>query len=269
MTQLRALAVVAGGGAFPSLIAHTMKAGGTNVFVVHLEHDSDRFEGFDCMVARPEQLSSVFTALRKRGIKDLVLIGRMKRPKLSELRPDWFTLKLIPMIAWQLLFGGDDALLRAVRGMLEKQGFMLHGIHDLVSDLTAPVGTLGSVKPDDAQMVNIHLGIPEALRHGARDAGQAVVMRDGKVAGREDASGTDALIRSFAHANKAILVKMAKPQQDRALDLPTIGPDTVRLCAESGFAGIAVEAGATLIADRDRTIQLADQHGLFLIGVKA
>lgn len=152
--------------------------------------------------------------------------------------------------------------------MLEKQGFTLHAAHEFIKDLTAPAGVFGKAQPDERQMADIHTGIDAARAHGVRDAGQAVVIRHGKVEGYEDVRGTDSLIRSLAGAEGAILVKMAKPQQDRALDLPAIGPDTVRLCAESGFAGIAVEAGASLVADREQVTKLADQYGLFLVGVK-
>ena len=268
MIALPALAIVAGGGVFPAMIAKAVSQAGTKVFVVHLQNDSDHFAGYPSMSARPEQMSVIFAALKERGISDLVLIGHMNRPKISDLRPDWFTIKLLPRIVWQLAFGGDDALLRSVRTMLEKQGFRLHAANDFIKDLTAPAGAFSRAKPDDAQMVDIRMGIDAARAHGAKDAGQAVVVRRGAVTGREEVTGTDALIRSFVTADGAILVKMAKPQQDRALDLPTIGPDTVRLCAERGFAGIAVEAGATLVANREEVTKLADQYGLFLVGVK-
>lgn len=267
MSAPHALAVVAGGGVFPALIAKTMAARGTRIFVVHLEGASENFSGFDSITARPEQLGRIFGALKARDIKDLVLIGRMTRPRIRSLRPDLATLKLIPRILWKLAFGGDDALLRAVREMLEGQGFTLHAANSFVEGLTAPAGVFSQCQPSQAQLEDIRIGLAAARAHGARDAGQAVVVRQGQVAGYEDARGTDILIRNHAGL-EGILVKTAKPQQDRALDLPSIGPETVRACAASGFAGIAVEAGATLIAEREKTIQLADQHALFLIGVK-
>jgi UDP-2,3-diacylglucosamine hydrolase len=240
---------------------------GRDVYIVTLEGSGEPLISFPGMVAKPERLNDIFTALRQRNISDLVLIGRMKRPKVFELRPDLFTLKLIPKIIYQLLMGGDDALLRSVREMLEGQGFVLHAAQEFVSGLTAPAGPFSKKNPDANMLKDIRVGIDAALAHGAKDAGQAVVVRYGKVVGREDARGTDALISRCRGADN-VLVKMAKPQQDKALDLPSIGPDTVRNCAHAGFLGIAVEAGATLVAERDTVVQLADQYGLFLIGVK-
>lgn len=98
MTSLPALAIVAGGGVFPAMIANAVSARGTKVFIVHLQNDSDHFGGYPSMSARPEQLSVIFAELKKQNISDLVLIGRMKRPGIASLRPDWFTIKLIPRI---------------------------------------------------------------------------------------------------------------------------------------------------------------------------
>ena len=138
-----------------------------------------------------------------------------------------------------------DALLRAVRVMLEKQGFTLHAAPEFIDGLTAPQGVLGSVAPTGAQQDDIRTGIDAARAHGRRDMGQAVVVLHGRVIAREDARGTDALIASNP-APGAILVKMAKPQQDRALDLPTIGAPTVQACA---IVFCVAYVGLNLLAD--------------------
>lgn len=261
------LAIVAGGGAMPRLVADDVAARGVRVFAVRLAGHAERdtLEAYEGMWARPEHMGRVFAALRAQGIRDIVLIGRMRRPKWWELRPDLTTLALLPRILPALLFGGDDALLRAVRRALEAHGFALRGVHELVAAFLAPAGVMGRHAPDDVQLTDIALGLAAARAHGLADAGQAVVVRDGAVMDREDAEGTDALIRRNA-VRGAVLVKTAKPQQDRSLDLPAIGPETIRNCIAAGFAGIAVEAGATLVAEKKQVIDLADAHGLFLIG---
>lgn len=266
MKRFSSLAVIAGGGAFPERVARNAAAEGSKVFVVHLHGDSNGFSGFEDIVARPEKLGAIFAALRARRIRDLVLIGRMRRPHLMDLRPDWTTLKIMGQVAWALCFGGDDALLRAVRRMLEREGFTLHAAHEVMPALVATAGVMGAHSPDDRAMADIRLGMEEARAHGRRDAGQAVVVQNGRILAREDARGTDALMARNP-AKGAILVKMAKPQQDRALDLPSTGIDTVRAAVAAGYAGIAFEAGATLVDAREDMIALADASGLFLIGV--
>lgn len=265
--SLASLAVIAGGGSFPKRVAQGAKDAGADVFIVHLDGHSSGFDGFPGMTARAEQLQSIFDALRARNISDIVLIGRMTRPSLLSLRPDRLTLGLLPKILKALCFGGDDALLRAVRGMLEEQGFTLHGAHEFVDGMLAPVGHFGGPTPDAAQLDDIRIGVDAARAHGMRDAGQGVVIRGGKIIALEKRAGTDAMVRHHASSG-AILVKMAKPGQDQALDLPSIGPKTVEACKQAGYAGIAVEAGMTLVSDLEETTAMANRHNLFLIGVK-
>jgi len=141
------------------------------------------------------------------------------------------------------------------------------GIH-ILPELLAEEGALSRLEPTSQQRADIALGIEESQKLGAADLGQSVIVHDGSVIGREDASGTDALIREAStNMRGGILVKTCKPQQDRDLDMPTIGPRTIQAAHENGLSGIAVQASETLIADRAETIKLADQYGLFLIGV--
>jgi len=266
--QLPSLAIVAGGGAFPDLVADEARAGGTKVLAVRLSGHAEplTLSSTDGIWARPEQLGHIFAYLRGQGVRDLVLIGRMRRPRIFSLRPDMTTLRLLPKILWPLCAGGDDALLRAVRKMLEGEGFRLHSAQCFITNFVADKGVMGLVAPDARASADIALGMEAARAHGARDVGQAVIVHDGVVIGCEAIDGTDALIDAHGMAG-AVLVKMAKPQQDRALDLPSIGPDTIRRCAAKGFAGIAVEAGATLVANKKQVIDFANAYGLFLVGV--
>ena len=263
------LAIIAGGGAFPDLVASEATARGISVFGVLLEGDAgaNTLLNYPSITSKPEKMGHIFRALRARGIHDLVLIGRMKRPALWSLRPDLTTLRLLPRIVCALLCKGDDALLRSVRGVLEGEGFRLHGAHDFLKDCLAHAGVMGKTQPSVESQKNIKIGITAAQDLGAQDAGQAVIVHNGIVIGRETRAGTDALIKNTKAAG-AVLVKMAKPQQDHALDLPSIGIETIRQAAACGYAGIAVEAGATLIAYKKEVIDCADHHGLFLVGIE-
>jgi len=268
MTSLPSkLGIVAGGGLLPRRLVQFCDERGIEIFIVGFKDltPEDLLAGRDHILTRIGRAGDILSALRERGIHDLVLIGSMKRPALASLNPDWVTAKFFGKILWRSL--GDDGLLKAVRAELEKEGFALHGIHDLMDNLLMAEGPLGKSEPTSAQMQAIHQGFQKAKEIGAKDIGQSVVVNgNGDVLGIEDAHGTDDLIRRCA-AKGAILVKAAKPQQDRKLDLPTIGSNTVRLCADLGYAGIAVESGSTLIADEEAARQIADEHGLFVMGV--
>ncbi len=169
---------------------------------------------------------------------------------------------------------GDDGLFSAIAKELEIEGFRVVGAHDLLDPAaTVPEGPLGRIAPDAEAAGDITRGIEIARAIGALDIGQAVVVQQGLVLGVEAIEGTDALLRRCAGLRRdgagGVLVKVQKPEQESRIDRPTIGPRTVQLAAEAGLRGIAAEAGATLLIDRDEVIRTADAAGLFVVGVRA
>lgn len=264
------LGVIAGGGALPGLLADACAAAGTPVTMVGLEGQADESLRPRCALwARLGAAGAILGALKDSGARDLVLIGSVRRPSLAELRPDWAALRILGRVG--LGSGGDDALLRALRAALEDQGFTLHPVQAFLPCLLAPTGPLTRRAPDEAQSADIARGVEVARALGALDVGQAAVVQGGIVLGVEGAEGTAALIarcKGLARRGPSgVLVKLAKPGQDRALDLPTIGLGTVASAVESGLSGIAVEAGGVLIADRNAATRAADDAGLFITGV--
>jgi DUF1009 family protein len=206
--------------------------------------------------------------LRARGIHDLVMIGTIRRPRLFDIRPDWTAAKILARIGYRSL--GDDGLLTALRRELEREGFALHGVHVFCDDLLARAGYYGAVRPSPAQEADIRLGLRASQDLGRQDIGQAVVVQNGKILGVECAEGTNALLRRCGtlkarEGHGPILVKTCKPQQDRDLDLPTIGPDTVDLAHIQGFSGIVVHAGASLVVDAKTVQGLAQAYGMFVL----
>ncbi len=136
----------------------------------------------------------------------------------------------------------------------------------------APEGPLGHVRPDAQAIADIERGERVARALGALDVGQAVVVQQGLVLGVEAIEGTDELIRRCAGLRRegpgGVLVKVEKPGQEQRADRPTIGPQTVTLAAAAGLRGIAVEAGATIVIDRDEVVASADHAGLFVFGIR-
>jgi DUF1009 family protein len=208
--------------------------------------------------------------LRANGVGELVLAGGVRRPSLAALRPDWRAAKFFARLGYRAF--GDDGLLSAIVKELEREGFRVIGPDQLLAEAGLPEGPLGLSRPDADAQADIALGLRLARAIGALDIGQAVVVQQGLVLGVEAIEGTDALLRRCAGLRRegpgGVLVKAEKPGQEKRADRPTIGPQTVRLAAESGLRGIAAEAGATLVLDREEVIRLADAHGLFVIGVR-
>jgi len=263
------LGIVAGAGDLPRRIADAARAAGRDVFVLGIE-------GF-AQPPLPQAWIRLGAAaqgleiLRAQGVTELVLAGAVRRPSLLALRPDLRTAKFIAKVGMRAL--GDDGLLRAIVAELESEGFRVVGADSVLASALAPEGQLGRVAPDELARQDIARGVAVARALGTLDIGQAVIVQQGVVLGVEAAEGTEGLIARCGplalEGPGGVLVKLAKPGQERRADLPTIGVETVGQAAAVGLRGIAVEAGATLILDRARTVSAADERGLFVVGIAA
>ena len=207
--------------------------------------------------------------------RDIVLVGGLVRPPILRLRLDWGGLKQLPLII-RSFRGGDDHLLSGMGRMFESVGFRLLGAHEVAPEITAPLGPLGRFKPLAAVEEDISRGFALLDAASAFDVGQAAVIAAHRVLAIEAAEGTDAMLdrviamraagRVAIAAGAGVLVKAPKRRQDRRFDLPSIGPDTVTRAAQAGLAGIAVVAGATIVAEPHRLVETADHAGLFVVG---
>ncbi|HTJ62805.1 MAG TPA: UDP-2,3-diacylglucosamine diphosphatase LpxI [Alphaproteobacteria bacterium] len=265
------LGILAGGGVLPRQVAEAAAARGRRVFMVAFagQHDPATVEGFPHIVLPIAKAGRILKALRDAGVVDLVMAGGVRRPSVAELGLDWRGVQLFARMGARAL--GDDGLLTAIRKELEGEGFRLIGPKDILIDSTAPTGPLGAHTPDPQAAADIAHGIVVAKTLGAVDVGQSVVVQQGLVLGVEAIEGTDALISRVGPLRReglgGVLVKIAKPQQDRQIDLPTIGLKTVEGAVASGLRGIAIQAGATLVLERAALIAAADAAGLFVVAV--
>jgi UDP-2,3-diacylglucosamine hydrolase len=266
------LGIIAGGGGLPRRLIESCRAGGRDIFVLALQGAAEPETVFDVPHAwcRMGAAAKGLGLLRENGVTDLVLAGSIRRPTLTAIRPDWRAAKFFAKVGYRML--GDDGLLSAIVKELEIEGFRLLGAHELLdAGVSVPEGPLGRLKPGQDAEADIARGVEIARALGSLDVGQAVVVQQGLVLGVEAIDGTDALVRRCAGLRRdgpgGVLVKLAKPQQESRVDRPTIGPQTIALAAEAGLQGVAVEAEATLLLDRDEVIRAADAAGLFVVGV--
>ncbi len=266
------LGIVAGSGELPRVLIQACRRAGRPYFVVALTGHADPAHLGDAPHAwyRLGRAGTIVEHLHRIGVTDVVLVGGVPRPTMAQWLPDWRTLRFIlRQRVWRL---GDGGLLNAMTETLEREyGFRVVGPENVAPELLAQNGPVGRLTPDAAAERDIALGLAEALALGRRDLGQGVVVRAGRVIDREDQSGTDALLArcaaAAAGARAGALVKMAKPAQDRRVDLPAVGVRTVEGAARAGLAGIAVEAGGALIVDREAVAAAADRAGLFVVGI--
>lgn len=268
----RTFGIIAGGGPLPRELAMAARASGREVFILALEGATDPGTVADLPHAWVPigQLARSLRALREAEVGEVCMIGPVRRPTLASLRLDLRAMSLLPRYLKNA--GGDDGLLRLLVGELEREGFRVVGAHEIAGDLTAPVGVLTRARPDAQAELDIARGVTVARRLGEVDVGQAVVVQQGLVLGVEAIEGTDALLERVGALRRegpgGVLVKLCKPGQERRTDLPTVGPATVAGAQRAGLRGIAVEAGATLLVERARSVEEADRGGLFLVGIE-
>jgi len=265
------LGVLAGGGDLPRQLIQACVRSGRDVFVVAFKGHCDvtTVDGVDHAWVRLGASGQAIEALRAHGASELVMAGRIQKPKISQLMPDARTLKFM---LGGVMNKGDDSVLSAIIQTLENdEGFTFVGVQDVLPDLLAPEGILGRLVPDQDGAEAIHAAVHAALDLGAKDLGQAAVARAGTVLALEGRDGTDAMLKKLKgnpRAKGCVLAKMCKPGQEQRADLPTIGVATIENAAALGLVGVVVEAGASLIVDRAQVIEAADRLGLFLIGAK-
>ena len=264
----RKLAILAGGGTLPRALADAAIAQGRPVHILALAGfcEPATYAGLPHDIVPIAKVGRLFARMHAAGCQDVVFAGPVRRPGLTDLAVD-FTgfitlLKLLPVWA------GDASLLSRVLGIVEAQGFRAVGAHEILSELLAGKGPLGRHRPDAAAEADIAAGMRAARALGTRQRGQAVLVRDGRTVAEEGREGTTAMLRGTGAAG-AVLVKAAMPGQDRRVDLPTIGPETIAQARQAGLRGIAVEAGEALVLDRAATVAAADAAGLFVTGAQA
>ena len=269
------LGILAGSGELPLRHIEACRAQARPYFVLGFEGSCDpaALAGQPHGFMRLGAAGSGMKQLHDNGVKELVLAGGVRRPSLGELRPDWRTTRFFLKIGFRALTDfGDDRLFRAIIAELEGEGFRVVAVDSILASLLAPRGPISRLAPDEAAEADIRAGIEAARGHGEKDLGQAVIVQRGAVIDREDVEGTDALIRRCGASGAgegAVLVKIAKPGQERRADLPAIGVRTVTAAKAAGLRGIAVEAGACLVLDRDAVAAAADEAGIFVVGIAA
>jgi DUF1009 family protein len=228
--------------------------------------------------ARLGQLGRMSRIARQEGCRDVVFIGALTRPAITQLRFDLATLMVLPRII-KAFAGGDNHLLTRVCRLVEDRGFRLLGAHEVAPEILVPAGQLGRHAPTERDRADIAVGQALLAATGAFDIGQAVVVAGNRVIAVEAAEGTDRMLARIAQLRRegtlklpvksGVLVKSPKPSQDRRFDLPSVGARTIEAAEAASLAGIAVEARGAVTADLSEMVRQADAAGLFVVGVPA
>jgi DUF1009 family protein len=268
------LGLVAGRGLLPFEVARGARRAGRRVWLAGLRGLTDPAlaalaDGAEWL--HVGEVGALLAALRRAGATEVVLCGGVPK-ELLFAEPN---LVRLDAKARALLEAArdrrDDALQRAVADALEAEGFPVASQAAYVPDLLAPEGPLGSRTPTAAERDDLAFAWPLAKAIGGLDIGQTLVVRAGAVLAVEAIEGTDAAIRRGGRLGSGAVsvVKVWKPTQDPRLDFPVIGPATLATLIEAGGTLLAVEAGRTLVLEREEVVARADAAGVCVLGVPA
>lgn len=259
--------MIAGGGELPALVVEYCKVNNIPLYIAALDNTSAVNLSTDTKEIFPvAKAGAIIKYLKSNSVNELIICGSLQRPNWITLIPDAKGLAFISKVILKSL--GDDALLKTIRTELEKEGLKICAVQDLIPSLLATHGSLAENKPTEDQEDSIALGWNAAKYHGAQDLGQSVVVQSGNVIALETEKGTDNLLKTAAvnaqkDGSRPILIKRAKPQQDMALDAPTIGIQTIQNLINYGYAGLVIESGRTLVLHADEMKRLCNDNGLF------
>ncbi|WP_031553367.1 LpxI family protein [Parvularcula oceani] len=274
------LGILAGGGNLPARVAEGCAAAGAPFAMIRLSGYADeataRFGGEECGLG---ELGRIVRVLKNEDCDAVVMAGTVRRPNFAALKPDWRGAALLPKVV-AAARRGDGALLDVLVETFEAEGFLVIGAEEVSSGLAVPQGPLGRHAPAEADLRDAAKAAAIVAALGQFDVGQGAVVCNGFVLAIEAAEGTDRMLARCAElpasmrglepdeaeGPRGVLLKRPKPGQELRVDLPTIGPETVRRALAAGLSGIAVEAGSALLVDKDRAVELADEGGLFLYG---
>ncbi|MEM8775107.1 MAG: UDP-2,3-diacylglucosamine diphosphatase LpxI [Pseudomonadota bacterium] len=293
------LAIIAGQGGLPPHLVRVLLARGEVPLICEIDQFPSEIEGeLPRLGFRLETSGTFLNELKSRGVKRVCMAGAVRRPNVDPSLIDAATIPLVPTVM-AALSKGDDGTLRIMVNIFESRGIEVIGASDLDPDLLPIAGAFSKAHPPESVSNDIIVA-QNALEHmGAKDLGQAVVVRDGQIVAREADSGTDAMLRDLnspaglsidpidiagqaldsaadwlsgpatENVRKdvdagAVLYKAPKPGQELRVDMPVIGPDTVTLAAQARLSGIVIAADGVMVLERDEVRKRLEQHGLFL-----
>ncbi|WP_300378817.1 LpxI family protein [Henriciella sp.] len=273
------LAIIAGLGDLPVSIAQAAKESGRPFHIFRLSGFEEKaLVEFPGETIGMGQVGRLVRRLKQEKCDEVVFAGIVKRPNFTDIKLDLRGARLLPRVL-KAARQGDDALLRVVVTHLEKEGFRVVAAEDAAKDLLAGGGLLFGNAPGDAIIQDMKKAASIAAEIGRLDIGQGCVVVDGLVLAVEAQEGTDAMLdrvceleaslRGNRQMRKGVLVKRPKPIQERRIDLPVIGPGTIRRVSEAGLAGIGLEEDGALLLGRDAIDELCETHGVFVYGFPA
>jgi len=265
--------LIAGDGSFPLEVAKSISQKNKEIFIIAIKGSASKdIERYPHLWIRIGQIGKAIRALKENNCKELILIGGVKKPNVWLLNPDFGALKLFFKLI-VLPIKGDASILKTLLNFLEKDNkFKVVGAEKYISYLLMSKGLIAGEKINEQANIDIDIAVENCKNIGSKDIGQACVVVNGQIIASEDSSGTDKMLRGIISKeirfhNEGVLVKLAKPIQDRRVDLPAIGMQTIKLAKEIGLCGIAIEEKSSFISNKERVLKFANKNNIFIFGL--
>jgi UDP-2,3-diacylglucosamine hydrolase len=260
------LCIIAGTGSLPKIIANKYN----NTFILGIEGTTEQsfVESYDHAWIKLGEIGKAIDLMKENKITHVVIAGALKKPDLKSLKLDNTGAKLLASLTKNKLFG-DDSLLTTIINFIEKNGFIVVGVEEIIEGITAK-GLLTKTKPDENARNDIDIGVRLLNTIGDFDVGQAIIVSNGVVIGIEGIEGTDVLInkyKDYSLTRNGVLIKIPKPNQSKKADMPTIGIQTLENIIQANLAGIAIKEHETIILDKDLLIKRANEANKFIIAI--
>jgi len=265
------LCVIAGGGILPRKLADNFDPSGDRIFFLAFRNvtDPEVVAGRHHEWLELGEVQKAIDAMHRNNVDKVVMAGPIQRPALSSLALDIRALQMLAKGGLKAF--GDDGLLSLVAKEIEKEGIKVIGIEQILPGVLTKEGLLAGPAPTKISWDDIKRGLQVLNSLGPCDVGQSIAVQEGIVLAIEAIEGTDQMIERAGSLRRnvsgPILIKISKTNQDKRVDLPTAGPETVNNAIRSGFQGLALEANNSLLLDKERVIKIAEKNSFFVIGV--
>jgi UDP-2,3-diacylglucosamine hydrolase len=268
MQTPEALAIIAGSGVYPLLLADAARVAGVKKIVVAAFTDetspeiTNRADEIEWL--RVGQLGKLLSFLREAKVEQAIMAGQIAPGNLFSLRPDFKAMFLLARLKQR----NAESIFSAIADQLAEAGVTLLPATTYLDHLLAPDGHIAGPKLKEREEEDITFGFEIAKQLSALNVGQTIVVKNGTVLAVEAFEGTNEAIRRGGSLGKknAIVIKVTKPGQDRRFDMPVIGTETVRVAADAKVRAIAVEAGHTLLLEKAALVDLAERAKISLVG---
>ena len=270
------LAIIAGGGSLSDVIIETARKKGWNVTVFAIG-DLNIAKNQDISLIEMNRLDigRIFQILKSQKIKNICMVGYIPRPNSPK---DYLNFRYLNVQTLSILFqsmgilrGGDASLFKKINSLLEKRGYKIIGASEIAPNLTLKGGLYSSKSVSKVEFENIKKAKQCAEMTGYLDIGQAVVVKNGRVLAIEAAEGTDVMLERAACLEAirikrgGVILKSAQINQDKRVDMPTIGPNTIKNVVRANLSGIAITADNVIVLDFQKVIEMIEDNNLYFI----